>query len=186
MWNVVYTFVAQWCGKSSLLRALLAMHPADQMRLSISHTTRAIRPAETEGVDYHFVSQAQFKQLIAANAFYEWAEVFGAYYGTHRANIEQSLAMGLMSCWILIGKGARQIRQQAEHVVSIFILPPSLQALKERLDLHARNKTEVITARMQQAQYEISHYDEFDYLIVNDNFEQPCMSCTQLYKRNGS
>jgi len=157
-------------GKSSLIKALLAEKRSYEAQVSVSHTTRAPRPGEVDGEHYHFVSEAEFKQLIAENAFFEWAEVFGNYYGTSRVTIEQSLAKGIDILLDIDWQGARQVREVMPDAKGIFILPPSRAELEARLNKRGQDSAEIIAKRMQEAQSEMSHYDEYDYLIVNDDF----------------
>ena len=160
-------------GKSSLLTALLSRYNSDgRMALSVSHTTRAMRPGEENGVHYHFVSKEEFQALIARDAFFEWAEVFGNYYGTSKELIEQALAKGIDVFLDIDWQGARQIRELYSATQSIFVLPPSLPILEQRLIGRGQDSTEVIAKRMAQAVSEMSHYPEYDYLIINDDFEQ--------------
>lgn len=156
-------------GKSSLINALLQRH-AD-MKVSISHTTRAPRPAENDGEHYHFVSKEHFISLITHGEFLEWAEVFGNYYGTARTQIEQYLLQGIDVFLDIDWQGARQIKTQLPSAIGIFILPPSLDVLEKRLQQRQQDSAEVITARMAKAQNEMCHADEYEYLIINDNFE---------------
>jgi len=156
-------------GKSSLIQALLKRH-AD-MQVSVSHTTRASRPGEQDGVHYHFISVEQFKALIAQDEFFEWAEVFGNYYGTAKSTISASLSQGIDVFLDIDWQGARQIRQQAPSAKGIFILPPNLAELEQRLNQRGQDSAEVIAKRMAQAQSEMSHADEYEYLIINDNFD---------------
>jgi guanylate kinase len=156
-------------GKSSLIHALLGQH--QDMQLSVSHTTRAPRPGEVNGVHYHFVSVDEFKALIAKNNFLEWAEVFGNYYGTSRTAIEHELAQGRDVFLDIDWQGARQIKAQVPSVLSIFILPPSVVELEKRLNQRGQDSQEVIAKRMQQAKSEISHVTEYDYVLVNDDFQ---------------
>lgn len=158
-------------GKSSLIKALFEKHNADgSMYLSVSHTTRPPRPGETDHVHYHFVDEAEFKRLIARGAFYEWAEVFGKYYGTSRELARQALEDGRDVFLDIDWQGARQIREQEPGARSIFILPPSLAELRRRLVARAQDSAEVIDGRMSRAQREISHYREYDYCLINDDF----------------
>lgn len=157
-------------GKSSLIHALLGQH--QDMQLSVSHTTRSPRPGEVNGVHYHFVSVDEFKALIAENNFLEWAEVFGNYYGTSRTAIEHELAKGRDVFLDIDWQGARQIKTQVPSVRSIFILPPSVAELEKRLHQRGQDSQEVIAKRMQQAKSEISHVSEYDYALVNDDFQQ--------------
>ncbi|MGL5948867.1 MAG: guanylate kinase [Aeromonas sp.] len=157
-------------GKSSLLTALLGETSAKAaMQLSVSHTTRAPRPGEVDGVHYHFVSVEAFKALIAQGDFLEWAEVFGNYYGTSRAAIEQCLAQGIDVFLDIDWQGAQQIRALLP-TKSIFILPPSRAELERRLIGRGQDSAEVIAGRMAKATAEMVHYDEYDYVIVNDDF----------------
>lgn len=159
-------------GKSSLIQALLERPSADgKLQVSVSHTTRAMRPGEVDGVHYHFVDQSQFKALIDRGAFYEWAEVFGNYYGTSREWIDAQLAKGIDILLDIDWQGARQIRDQSPSAKSIFILPPSREELERRLNARQQDSAAVIKGRMDKAVSEMSHYSEYDYLLVNDTFE---------------
>lgn len=158
-------------GKSSLINALLA--DSDKMKVSVSHTTRQPRPGEQEGVHYYFVEQGEFERLIEQGVFLEYAKVFGGhYYGTSLPMIEQSLAQGIDVFLDIDWQGARQIREKMPNVKSIFILPPSLAALEQRLIGRGQDSAEVIAQRMEKAQSEMCHYDEYDYVIINDEFSQ--------------
>lgn len=157
-------------GKSSLINAMLGKH-AD-MQLSVSHTTRAPRAGEQNGVHYHFVSVETFQQLIAEGVFLEWAEVFGNFYGTSKAAIAAQLAQGIDVFLDIDWQGAQQIRPQVPGVISVFILPPSVAELEKRLQGRGTDSVEVIAKRMQQAKSEISHFPEYDYVLVNDDFQQ--------------
>ena len=160
-------------GKSSLISALLKRANSHKMMVSVSHTTRPPRPGEQEGVHYYFVSHSEFEDLIAQHAFLEYAKVFGGnYYGTSLPAIEENLAKGIDVFLDIDWQGAQQIRQKVPSVKSIFILPPSLPELERRLVGRGQDSKEVIAERMSKAISEISHYDEYDYVIVNDNFEQ--------------
>ena len=159
-------------GKSSLLSALLARFNDDQrMQLSISHTTRGMRPGEADGVHYHFVDKSEFQAQIDRGAFFEWAEVFGNYYGTSRETIERCLDQGIDVFLDIDWQGAQQIRKKMPDSRSIFILPPSKDELDRRLRGRGQDSEEVIAKRMEQAVAEMSHYAEYDYLIVNDDFD---------------
>ena len=157
-------------GKSSLLRALLAHDKG--LALSISHTTRAMRPGEQNGVDYHFVAQAKFQQLLVAGAFLEQAQVFDNYYGTAEEALRAQLASGCDVLMEIDWQGARQVRQRFPEAVSIFIAPPSIAALRERLGNRGQDSDEIIERRMADARNELSHYTEYDYLVFNDDFQQ--------------
>lgn len=156
-------------GKSTLINALLKQH-AD-MQLSVSHTTRSPRPGETNGVQYHFTDVPTFKQLIEQEQFIEWAEVFGNYYGTSKAALADKLTQGIDVFLDIDWQGARQIKQQLPFVTSIFILPPSVKALEQRLNQRGQDSAEVIAGRMAKARDEISHAGEYDYWVVNDDLE---------------
>ena len=157
-------------GKSSLINALLERH--QDMKVSVSHTTRSARPGEENGVHYHFVTQDEFKQVIDESGFLEWAQVFDNYYGTSKQSIEQQLSAGIDVFLDIDWQGARQIRKLVDDVRTIFIVPPSKQELESRLNSRGQDSAEVIAGRMAKAQSETSHYNEYDYLIVNDDFNQ--------------
>ncbi|MGQ0286523.1 guanylate kinase [Pasteurellaceae bacterium 22721_9_1] len=160
-------------GKSSLISALLKQDEQKKTMVSVSHTTRQPRPGEEDGVHYYFVSVDEFEQLIAQNVFLEYAKVFGGnYYGTSLRAIEQNLAQGIDVFLDIDWQGAQQIREKVPSVKSIFILPPSLTELERRLIGRGQDSAEVIADRMSKAISEISHYNEYDYVIVNDDFEQ--------------
>ncbi|WP_110457591.1 guanylate kinase [Shewanella algidipiscicola] len=158
-------------GKSSLLNAILQDNPAD-MKVSVSHTTRQPRVGEVDGQHYHFVSVDKFKALIEKQAFFEWAEVFGNYYGTSREAIEVMLADGIDVFLDIDWQGAQQVKQMMPEAIGVFILPPSKAELERRLTGRGQDSSEVIAGRMAQATSEISHYGEYDFIIVNDDFEQ--------------
>lgn len=163
-------------GKSSLISALLSDENKNKvhrnMQVSVSHTTRAPRPGEVNGEHYHFVSVENFQQLIGENAFYECAQVFDNYYGTSEAAIDAQLAQGIDVFLDIDWQGAQQVRQRKPDVTTIFIAPPSREELEKRLRKRGQDSDEVIASRMAQAQSECSHYHEFDYIIVNDDFTQ--------------
>jgi len=148
-------------GKSSLINALLKKH-AD-MKVSVSHTTRAPRPGENNAEHYHFVSVDEFKALIAKD--------FDNYYGTSKQAIEEQLAAGIDVFLDIDWQGARQVREIMDDVKTIFILPPSKQELEQRLNNRGQDSAEIIAGRMTQAQSETSHYDEYDFVVVNDDFD---------------
>jgi guanylate kinase len=161
-------------GKSSLISALLENSDANQLnnpaQLSVSHTTRAPREGEVDGTHYHFTQIADFERLITEHAFYEYAQVFDNYYGTSKAAISDKLQQGIDVFLDIDWQGARQIKAMNPQVVSIFVLPPSVESLRERLIGRGKDSEEVIASRMRQAVSEMSHYHEFDYVIVNDDF----------------
>jgi guanylate kinase len=159
-------------GKSSLISALLEQESSRPMQVSVSHTTRAPRPGEVNGQHYHFVSVDTFKAEIANNAFYEYAEVFGNYYGTSETAIDNQLAQGIDVFLDIDWQGAQQVRLKKPTVTAIFISPPSKNELENRLRNRGQDSESVIADRMAQAQAECSHVKEFDYIIVNDDFDQ--------------
>ena len=155
-------------GKTSLVKALLEGDPT--LRLSVSHTTRKLRETEREGREYHFVSVADFERRRAAGEFLEHAQVFGNLYGTSRAYVERQLADGHDVLLEIDWQGAQQVRRALPRCVSVFILPPSRAALRERLARRATDTPEVIARRLAEAAGDMSHYLEFDYVVVNDDF----------------
>jgi len=156
-------------GKTSLINALLEKDK--QLRLSVSHTTRAPRPHEKDGQHYYFVSQERFSELVAQHAFLEHAQVYDHCYGTGREQVQRQLDQGFDVMLDIDWQGAAQIRQSFPNCCSIFILPPSLEVLRERLSSRGQDSPEVIERRMKKARSEISHAREFDYMIVNDDFQ---------------
>ncbi|MDK2595877.1 guanylate kinase [Pseudoalteromonas obscura] len=156
-------------GKSSLIKALLDKQA--NIKVSVSHTTRSPRPGENNGEHYHFVTVDEFKTLIDKGDFFEWAQVFENYYGTSKQAIEDQLNNGIDVFLDIDWQGARQVRTLLPEVKTIFILPPSQSELEQRLNNRGQDSQEVIAARMAEAKSESSHYNEFDYVIVNDNFE---------------
>ncbi len=167
-------------GKSSLVSALLAQKSSRPMQVSISHTTREPRPGEENGQHYHFVSVEEFKTLITKNAFYEHAQVFTNYYGTSEAAVDDQLAQGIDVFLDIDWQGAQQVRMRKPEVTTIFIAPPSKTELENRLHKRGQDSAEIIKSRMEQAQAECSHYQEFDYIIVNDDFEQALSELTTV------
>ncbi len=155
-------------GKSSLVNAVLARDPA--LSLSISFTSRGPRPGERHAEHYHFVDDAEFQRMIAAGDFFEYARVHGDWKGTARQSVEPQLATGRDVLLEIDWQGARQVREKVPDAVSIFILPPSRQALEERMRRRAQDSEETIQRRLAAAQEEMSHYGEFDYVIVNEDF----------------
>ena len=156
-------------GKTSLVKALIERDP--KLTVSISHTTRSIRPGEEDGVNYHFVDKTTFQEMIDKGEFLEYAQVFDNYYGTASSSMEEQLARGQDVILEIDWQGARQIRELVPEHVSIFILPPSKTALQERLTDRGQDSEEIISRRMRDAISETSHYDEYDFLVVNDDFD---------------
>jgi guanylate kinase len=155
-------------GKTSLIQALLERD--DRITLSVSHTTRPPRPGEINGVHYYFVDEETFQKLIAEGAFLEYATVFGHHYGTGRDAVSRRLQQGFDVMLDIDWQGARQVKQSFPDCRSIFILPPSLDELKNRLAKRGQDSAEVISKRMLQARSEIAHGSEFDYIVINDDF----------------
>ena len=162
-------------GKSSLISAMLETNPTYAMKVSVSHTTRGMRPGEQDGVHYHFVQKEHFEELIEKSEFLEYAEVFGNYYGTSRVWIEENLDKGIDVFLDIDWQGARQIREQMPLAKSLFILPPSNGELERRLNARGQDSDAVIAKRMAEAKSEISHYSEYDYVIINDDFDTALM-----------
>ncbi|WP_312347075.1 guanylate kinase [Stenotrophomonas acidaminiphila] len=156
-------------GKSSLVNATLARDA--QIALSISFTSRAMRPGEENGRHYHFVSAAEFERMIAAGDFFEYARVHGDWKGTARQSVEPQLAAGKDVLLEIDWQGARQVREKVPDAVSVFILPPSKQALDDRMRKRGQDSEAVMAQRLAAAREEMLHYDEFDYVIVNEVFD---------------
>ena len=156
-------------GKTTLVDELLKRET--NIRLSISYTTRAPRPGEVDGREYHFVDRARFEKMIAAGEFLEHANVYGNYYGTSRQWIENELAGGHDVLLEIDWQGARQVRALFDHMVGIFILPPSIEELRRRLESRGKDAPDAIAKRMASARNEVSHVLEFEYIIVNERFE---------------
>lgn len=157
-------------GKTSLVAALVSS--SNDVQVSVSHTTRAIRPGEQDGVNYHFVSKEQFTEMLGQAEFLEHAQVFANYYGTSKGWVDATLSSGKDVILEIDWQGAQQVRRLQPEAVSVFILPPSQETLLKRLTGRGQDSAEVIAARMAEAKNEISHYVESQYLIVNDDFEQ--------------
>jgi|SRR5580658_8925823 guanylate kinase len=170
-------------GKTSLVKALLAGEP--QLRLSVSHTTRQRRPTEEDGREYHFVTVPEFQRLIAAGAFLEYARVFDNFYGTAREFVQQQLDAGHDVLLEIDWQGARQVRRTLPECVSVFILPPSRRSLAERLARRATDTAEVIARRLADAASDMSHYSEFDYVVVNDDFAQAVAQLKDIVEGRG-
>ncbi|MES2834987.1 MAG: guanylate kinase [Pseudomonadota bacterium] len=167
-------------GKTSLCRRLMADHGG--LELSVSMTTRGIRPGEVADRDYHFVEDAEFQRLIDADAFLEWADVHGARYGSPRGPIDRALAEGRDVLFDIDWQGARDIAAKCPgDAVRVFILPPSLAELRRRLVTRSQDADEVIERRIQNAKGEIEHSGEFDYVFVNDDFDRSYSELTHIY-----
>jgi guanylate kinase len=157
-------------GKTTIARKLLAAEP--ELGMSVSATTRPMRPGEVDGRDYHFISQDAFDRKVEEGEFYEWARVFGNCYGTPKGEIRAGLKQGRDYLFDIDWQGTQQLHQKAESdVVCVFILPPSLEELRRRLEGRGTDSEAVISARMARAQAEISHWDAYDYVVVNDDVD---------------
>jgi guanylate kinase len=167
--NLYVVSAPSGAGKTSLVAALASAEPG--LHVSVSHTTRPRRPGEEDGVNYHFVSDEEFVALVDADAFLEHAPVFDRRYGTTRESVEPFLAAGDDVILEIDWQGAAQVRERRPGAIGIFILPPSRESLAARLAGRGQDSDEVIARRMADAVAEMSHYDEFDYLVVNDDFE---------------
>lgn len=166
-------------GKTSLVRAVLAQDAG--LKVSVSHTTRAMRPGEIDGVNYTFVSHDAFAEMIAEDAFIEHAEVFGQHYGTSRRALSDALAAGEDVVLEIDWQGAQQVRAAfPEHHASVFIVPPSIATLESRLTERGQDDADTIRRRMDEARSQMSHYEEYDYLIVNDDFESAVKDLTAI------
>ncbi len=157
-------------GKTTIARRLL--DEDNEIRLSVSATTRPMRPGEVDGKDYFFVSQAEFDRMVEEDAFYEWAHVFDHCYGTPKAHIRTGLKAGEDFLFDIDWQGTQQLYQKDQQdVVRVFLLPPSIEELSRRLTGRGTDSTEVIKARMDRAKAEISHWDGYDYVVVNDDID---------------
>ena len=168
--GTLYIFSApSGAGKTSLVKALL--ETAQNLVVSVSHTTRAMRPGEENGVHYHFIDVTEFQKMVETNQFLEHAQVFDNFYGTSQFAIEQQLGSGLDVILEIDWQGARQVRHRIPGTVSVFILPPSRAELERRLSGRGTDSPEVVARRMRDAVSEMQHYDEYDYLVINDDFQ---------------
>ena len=170
-------------GKTSLVKALLARDPT--LTVCVSHTTRPPRPHETQGREYWFVTQQRFQELLARGEFLEHARVFDNFYGTGRAGLETLLSEGRGVILEIDWQGARQVRESAPGCTTIFILPPSRAALEERLRNRRTDSAEVIARRLQDAVSDMSHYREFGYVVVNDDFDTACRQLQSILAGHG-
>jgi guanylate kinase len=167
-------------GKTSLVKAVLNRDPS--LRVSISHTTRKPRPHEVSGEHYHFVSVEEFRRLIEQNAFLEHAQVFDNFYGTGRAQVEALRTAGHDVILEIDWQGARQVRAAMPDCKSVFILPPSRQALETRLRNRKTDSAEVIARRLRDSITDMSHYHEFDFVVVNDDFETAVLQLLDILR----
>ena len=158
-------------GKTTISHKLLGAD--DEIRLSVSATTRPKRPGEVDGIDYHFVSDEKFDRMVEEDDFYEWAEVFGNKYGTPKGYIRKGLKQGEDFLFDIDWQGTQQLKQKDDQdVVTVFILPPSLTELRHRLETRAQDSEDVIDRRMDRARAEISHWAEYDYVVINDDVDE--------------
>jgi len=169
-------------GKTTLVVAVTAILP--DVAVSVSHTTREIRPGEVDGENYHFVSESVFDKMVEQGDFLEHAKVFGNYYGTSRQHIQEQLLLGKDVILEIDWQGARQIRQLMTDCRSIYMLPPSTSSLHDRLQSRGQDSEEVINRRMHDAASEMSHYGEFDYIVINDDFEQAKAELAAIFVSN--
>ena len=178
--NLFIITAASGAGKTSLIKALLAKD--EHLKLSISHTTRKPRPSEVNGVDYHFVDDATFLRMLGEAQFLESAEVHEARYGTSQSAIEAPLAAGFDIILEIDWQGAEQVRLLYPHAVSIFVLPPSIEALERRLNGRGQDSAEVIAKRVAAARTEMRHVSEFDYVTINDDFDVALQDITAIIR----
>jgi guanylate kinase len=171
-------------GKTSLVMALMVREP--RLRFSVSYTTRQPRTTEVEGRDYHFVTQARFEEMIARGEFLEHARVFDNYYGTGLGAVQTALAAGQLLLLEIDWQGARQVRARLPAARSIFILPPSRRALEERLKGRSTDVASVIERRLRDAAEDITHWTEFDYVVINDQFDQALADLHEIVQERGA
>jgi guanylate kinase len=169
-------------GKTSLVKKLVVEET--ELVVSTSHTTRKMRPGEQNGVDYYFTEQATFKSMIESGAFLEHAQVFDNFYGTSQQHVELQLLAGKDVILEIDWQGARQVRTLIPDVVSIFVLPPSTAVLRQRLEARGQDDKTVIERRMRDAVSEMSHYAEYDYMVVNDDFDQALQQLRCIIRAN--
>ena len=169
-------------GKTSLVKALLDAQPL--ARVSVSHTTRPMRPGEVDGVNYHFVSREEFLERLENGEFLEHAEVFGNLYGTSQRWVEQTLEDGYDLILEIDWQGAQQVRRLMPQAKSLFILPPTQEALRQRLTNRGQDSDEVIEKRMREAVSEMAHYVEYDYLVINDDFAHALVDLQSIFRAN--
>jgi len=171
-------------GKTSLVKALLEKR-ADAVAVCVSHSTRAIRPGEIDGKAYHFVALEQFRRMVDNDEFLEHAQVFDNCYGTARASVDTLLASGKHVILEIDWQGARQVKAKLPETVSIFILPPSREELEQRLRLRGTDDESTISRRMRDADREMSHYHDAEYLVINDAFEQALFDLDAIIHTQG-
>ena len=178
MANLFIVAAPSGCGKTSLVKALI--EKTENLCVSVSHTTRNARPGEVHGKNYFFVSQQEFDQINKDNGFIESAQVFDNFYGSAKQTVKDLLATGVDVILEIDWQGARQVKQTFTDAIGIFILPPSEAALRERLTDRGQDDKTIVDRRMQDAVSEMQHYNEFDYLVINDNFEEALTDLSQI------
>ena len=171
-------------GKTSLVKAL--HEHLNGVAVSVSHTTRQSRPGEEDGLHYHFVDHARFEHMVAAGEFLEHARVFDNFYGTARSSVESGLAAGLDVILEIDWQGAQQVRTAFPDALSIFILPPAREVLESRLRGRGQDDDQIIARRMRDAVTEMQHYAEFDFLVINDVFEEALRELACIFRANRS
>ena len=180
--NLYIVSAPSGAGKTSLVKALLDSE--SRILVSVSHTTRAMCPGEVDGVNYHFVTREQFTAMLEQDAFLEHAQVFDNFYGTSQHWVEQTLAEGYDLILEIDWQGAQQVRRLLPQAKSIFILPPTQEALRHRLTNRGQDSGEIIERRMRDAVSEMSHYVEFDYLVINDDFGHALEDLKAIFRAN--
>ncbi len=170
-------------GKTTLVKALMQREP--RLRFSVSYTTRAPRPNEVDGRDYHFVTQSRFAEMVAGDEFLEHAQVFDNFYGTDLRAVQSALREGQLLLLEIDWQGARQVRARLPAARSIFILPPTRRALEERLRARSTDSESVIQRRLRDAAHDLSHWTEFDYVVINDQFEQALEDLLAIVQERG-
>ena len=169
-------------GKTTLMETLLSSTP--RLKRVVTHTTRPAREGEVDGVDYHFVTIEQFKALVAEDGFLEYAEVFGNYYGTSKKEVDEKRQDGSDIVLVIDWQGAEQVKSKMPDAVGIFIIPPSIDALRTRLIHRNLDSEEIVNQRMADAVNQIQHYPKFDYLVVNDDFDIALMHLRTIFMSN--
>ncbi len=170
-------------GKTTLVKALMQREP--RLRFSVSYTTRAPRPNEVDGRDYHFVTQSRFAEMVAGDEFLEHAQVFDNFYGTDLRAVQSALREGQLLLLEIDWQGARQVRARLPAARSIFILPPTRRALEERLRARSTDSESVIQRRLRDAAHDLSHWTECDYVVINDQFEQALEDLLAIVQERG-
>lgn len=180
--GLLYTISApSGAGKTSLVKALIQQSQRP-LRVSISHTTRAMRPGEQNGVDYHFVSVDEFQQMVEQQAFVEHAQVFDNFYGTAVSSLQQLIENGSDVILEIDWQGAAQVRERFKEAIAIFILPPSREELRHRLESRGQDNAEIIERRMRDADREMAQYAAADYVVINKDFDQALLDLQAILR----